>query len=940
MPDFRVLTPQHWAVKGRHSTPRGLRSTRRPSSRPPERDAEGRGEVSLCVRLKPGYEEEIAYVEGETVKFKLAEKGLMSFLGDQKSENNDWSVCCDHAFGTQTTQEELYDTAVAPIVDAICHGYNGAVIAYGQTGSGKTYTMVGSKNGPGRGVAARAVAGVFAGLRKASWRIEVSVLEVYNEKVRDLLAPGSTVTTVEVHEVREVSGGLLSFRCPDAITWLARTPEEALAALTEGCRRREVARTDMNHHSSRSHLVFTLNVSQCDREAGATLRSRLHLVDLAGSERLKRSMLDSPRRSVTHRPSLGSPSVTARSPRSCQRREAGEINKSLSQLALVVQRLTASGSQYVPYRDSMLTRLLAESFGGSSKTCLLVCCSPGAEDREETKSSLEFGRRAKMVRNKPTINLEVDSEPSAVMKALMAKELEEMQLDRDALISSREKLLSEISALKEAATSSTRQQEASSLQCSQLEEQLREAQRIARDATDAFSELKEARDEMEARYCREVEEQRVLLQASSQRVVSLLDEEKSERSALAEEASKWQEAHAKANGKLEEQISEARGELQAQLLAVEEAQVSLQRHGHEEATSLARQLVDLKEEITQIQEEKALMAKRAQEDRSALLRHWHEEVMNLREEKVTALSALEADKLSMRRRLQQEITELQQSKDEQVAELEREKANLRDKWQTAMEETGVLQARILATEERFEEALRARTARLVEEKVELQRQCRDELGRLLDEKATEAARLTLESVSLRRRLDQTVAAMEQEKADLVARAEAEKAELQRLLTEAYKEKQCLIEEKAALAEGQAAELLKAQEAWQCAFVKELEECRKLQRAEAVRLQTLVQSMSERHQASEWQTSLLQAELAVLHQHLPAQHLQDRCQIGGASLKGSMEDLHPKRYEGDVTETEPEGEILPGQAFGKLKRSPKMWSPSFKDLNIQTDEEPF
>eukprot|EP00913_Durusdinium_trenchii_P028633 g26854.t1 len=205
MPDFRVLTPQHWAVKGRHSTPRGLRSTRRPSSRPPERDAEGRGEVSLCVRLKPGYEEEIAYVEGETVKFKLAEKGLMSFLGDQKSENNDWSVCCDHAFGTQTTQEELYDTAVAPIVDAICHGYNGAVIAYGQTGSGKTYTMVGSKNGPGRGVAARAVAGVFAGLRKASWRIEerVSVLEVYNEKVRDLLAPGSTVTTVEVHEGRD-----------------------------------------------------------------------------------------------------------------------------------------------------------------------------------------------------------------------------------------------------------------------------------------------------------------------------------------------------------------------------------------------------------------------------------------------------------------------------------------------------------------------------------------------------------------------------------------------------------------------------------------------------------------------------------------------------------------------------------------------------------------
>eukprot|EP00435_Cladocopium_sp_Y103_P038649 s1115_g10.t1 len=254
-----------------------------------------------------------------------------------------------------------------------------------------------------------------------------------------------------------------------------------------------------NHHSSRSHLVFTLNVAQSDREAGATLRSRLHLVDLAGSERLKRSLLDSPR-------SRTSPQTArvagARSPR-CQRREAGEINKSLSQLALVIQRLTSPGSQYVPYRDSMLTRLLAESFGGSSKTCLL--------DREETKSSLEFGRRAKMVRNKPTINLEVDSEPSAVMKALMAKELHEMQLDRDALIAARETLMMELKSMKEAACTSARQQEVTQIQ-------------IAADATDAFSEMQEARDELEARYCREVTEQRALLQASTQRVASFLEQ--------------------------------------------------------------------------------------------------------------------------------------------------------------------------------------------------------------------------------------------------------------------------------------------------------------------------------------------------------------------------------------------------------------------------------
>merc|ERR1719272_710547 len=193
-------------------------------------------------------------------------------------------------------------------------------------------------------------------------------------------------------------------------------------------RRRETARTDMNHTSSRSHLIFTLCTTQSEQEVGATLRGRLHLVDLAGSERLKRSMSsDSPRigggsvgppvggRDPQRRPSGAG--GTPRTPRD-QRREAGEINKSLSQLALVIQRLTGpsnSSLQYVPYRDSMLTRLLAESFGGSSKTCLMITASALAKDREETRSSLEFGKRAKLVKNKAEINLEVTHAPTAIM---------------------------------------------------------------------------------------------------------------------------------------------------------------------------------------------------------------------------------------------------------------------------------------------------------------------------------------------------------------------------------------------------------------------------------------------------------------------------------------------------------------------------------------------
>ncbi|CAE8724908.1 unnamed protein product, partial [Polarella glacialis] len=290
---------------------------------------ECKGDVSLCVRLRPGFEEAIAVVEGKNIRLRAA--AVSGHLGLAPSRldgtGSDGVVCCDHAFGTETSQEQVFDKAVAPITDAVIRGYNGAVIAYGQTGAGKTHTMIGAKTGAGRGIAGRAVEAIFSGLaRRASWRVEVSVLEVYNEKVRDLLAPGSNVTTVEIHEIREREGGPMTFRCPDATAWPARSPEDALAALAEGVRRREVARTDMNHCSSRSHLVFSLNVSQSDREAGATLRSRLHLVDLAGSERLKRSMsMDSPSgrrngsssaRAVQVRTSL----TGARSPRD-QRRE-------------------------------------------------------------------------------------------------------------------------------------------------------------------------------------------------------------------------------------------------------------------------------------------------------------------------------------------------------------------------------------------------------------------------------------------------------------------------------------------------------------------------------------------------------------------------------------------------------------------------------------------
>lgn len=426
------------------------------------------GKISLCARVRPGD-------GGESFVCVDVKDAKTVSLKSPMPEACDHLYSCDRTFGADATQEEVYKEAVSPICDGVLNGYNGAVIAYGQTGSGKTHTMIGSAGS--RGVAPQAVTDIFKALSKRQcWTVQVSVLEIYNEKVRDLLAP--SVTCVDIREDVDKENKRTSFHCPDATCRTVVAPEEALMALNEGMKRRETARTDMNHQSSRSHLIFTLTIVQGDPAVGATLNGRLHFVDLAGSERLKRSSMTSENATtgVTNPAQTSSRvSLTSRSPRDSpknrpmhsrsqkelpkasprerdQRREAGEINKSLSQLSLVIQRLTGlkAGNlqMVVPYRDSMLTRLLAESFGGSSKTCLIITCSPSAKDRDETLGALEFGKRAKLVENKAQINLEMKNESSPVIRACIQKEFAELHREKEAMLRERERFVKERQDLK------------------------------------------------------------------------------------------------------------------------------------------------------------------------------------------------------------------------------------------------------------------------------------------------------------------------------------------------------------------------------------------------------------------------------------------------------------------------------------------------------------
>jgi len=433
------------------------------------------GNVSVCLRLRPtaasAEEPSVALSENPDAPEHIRSVRLRT----GRPETPEVAYHYDNVFGMDCSQDDVYQDAVAPICEGVIKGYNGAVIAYGQTGSGKTYTMLG--NTKSRGIAPRAISEIFAALEKhPSCAIEVSVLEIYNERVRDLLAPGTAIRHVDIHETS--SKNHMAFRCPDATRRRVESPEEALLALSEGMKRRETARTDMNHNSSRSHLIFTMEATQRDDEVGAVLRGRLHLVDLAGSERLKRSMSTE---GFSAKPRQTGSAM--RSPRD-QRREAGEINKSLSQLALVIQRLTSGNQswQMVPYRDSMLTRLLAESFGGSSKTCLIINCSPLQADREETRSSLEFGKRAKLVRNCAEINLEVAHAPSMVMQAYLRKEMENLQRQRDHLLQERDLMIEDQertqaqlrhteALLQEAATDVLAEQDRRDADVARLEEQ-------------------------------------------------------------------------------------------------------------------------------------------------------------------------------------------------------------------------------------------------------------------------------------------------------------------------------------------------------------------------------------------------------------------------------------------------------------------------------------
>lgn len=388
------------------SSDKSVRELRSADSNSSTKNEKDKGvNVQVLVRCRPLSEDELR-VHTPVVISCSESRREVSAVQNIANKQIDRTFAFDKVFGPSSQQKELYDQAVSPIVNEVLEGYNCTIFAYGQTGTGKTYTMEGGarkKNGEfpsDAGVIPRAVKQIFDILeaQNAEYNMKVTFLELYNEEITDLLALEENSKFIDdklkkpIALMEDGRGGVFVRGLEEEIVC---TANEIYKILEKGSAKRRTAETLLNKQSSRSHSIFsiTIHIKECTPEGEEMIKcGKLNLVDLAGSENISRS-----------------------GAREGRAREAGEINKSLLTLGRVINALVEH-SGHIPYRDSKLTRLLRDSLGGKTKTCIIATVSPSIHCLEETLSTLDYAHRAKNIKNKPEVN-------QKMMKSALIKDL-------------------------------------------------------------------------------------------------------------------------------------------------------------------------------------------------------------------------------------------------------------------------------------------------------------------------------------------------------------------------------------------------------------------------------------------------------------------------------------------------------------------------------------
>ncbi|ORX60403.1 kinesin-domain-containing protein [Hesseltinella vesiculosa] len=295
----------------------------------------------------------------------------------------------------ESSNEQVYQDMVLPLIQQTMDGYNATVFTYGQTASGKTHTMMGTDLEPG--IIPQAVNEVFNCIKQSKnneFLLRVSYLEIYNETIRDLLAPENDNLKIYEDPHRGTYVG-------QATEKVVTNPHEVMDTILCGETNRHISTTDYNLHSSRSHTLFQMVIesrqsgntplykSHSPRAKASVKISQLNLIDLAGSEKAASNQ--------------------------DRRKEGAYINKSLLTLGTVIAKLTEPGKSagHVPYRDSKLTRLLQSSLSGSARVVVICTISPTIFTVDESINTLKFASRVKK------IVLRAKNEPIADDKTLL-----------------------------------------------------------------------------------------------------------------------------------------------------------------------------------------------------------------------------------------------------------------------------------------------------------------------------------------------------------------------------------------------------------------------------------------------------------------------------------------------------------------------------------------
>ncbi|XP_031112655.1 kinesin-like protein KIN-14Q [Ipomoea triloba] len=359
-----------------------------------------KGNIRVFCRCRPLNVEEIAMGASMAIDFEAAKEGELTVKSNGLSKK---TFKFDAVFSPQAEQVEVFEDT-APFAASVLDGYNVCIFAYGQTGTGKTFTMEGTKEA--RGVNYRTLEELFRIIEERNntfqYEISVSVMEVYNEQIRDLLVSEAQtgVTTTKRLEIKQVGEGV--HHVPGLVEAQVNNMNEVWEVLQTGSNSRAVGSTNANEHSSRSHCIHCVMVKGENLLNGECTRSKLWLIDLAGSERIAKTEVQGERL-----------------------KETQNINRSLSALGDVISAL-ANKSPHIPFRNSKLTHLLQDSLGGDSKTLMFVQISPNENDVSETLCSLNFASRVRGIELGPA-KKQLDNTELLKYKQMVEKNKQEMK---------------------------------------------------------------------------------------------------------------------------------------------------------------------------------------------------------------------------------------------------------------------------------------------------------------------------------------------------------------------------------------------------------------------------------------------------------------------------------------------------------------------------------